>query len=110
MEPATTVRFAAAARDLAAEARARGLRVPGYRSPPRLAGADRSLRRRPGAVTVAVRIRGRPWAAVLADMIEGVVAANALVGPSADAVRGALWDRAGQGVAAASHDQEVRVA
>jgi hypothetical protein len=43
-------------------------------------------------------------------MIEGIVAANALVGPPADAVRGALWDRAGEGVAPASQDDEVRVA
>ncbi|MEY2959751.1 MAG: hypothetical protein RLZZ01_2319, partial [Actinomycetota bacterium] len=41
---------------------------------------------------VSVRVRERPWPAVLADMIEGVVAANRLVSPHADRVRGLLWD------------------
>ncbi len=100
MEPATTLRFAAAARALAAEARRQGLIVPGFRSPPRLNGADRTLRRRPaGGTSVAVRIRGRPWSAVLADLIEGVVVANRLVGPPADRLRARLWTVAGGGSA-----------
>ncbi|MCU0311345.1 MAG: hypothetical protein MUE36_10425 [Acidimicrobiales bacterium] len=90
--PASSVRFAAAARTLGRAARRRGLQVPGFRSPPRLRDADRSLRRSAsGSATVSVRLKGRPWAAVLADMIEGVVAANGLVGPTADAARTALW-------------------
>jgi hypothetical protein len=89
---ATSLRFAAAARLLGRVARRRGLDVPGFRSPPRLEGADRSLRRyASGSVTVSVRYRGRPWPAVLADMIDGVVAANRLVGGSADRTRTALW-------------------
>jgi hypothetical protein len=89
---ATSVRFAAAARTLGAVARARGLLVPAFRSPPRLDGVERSIRRRPdGGVVVAVRLRGRPWAAVLADMIEGVVAANGLGGVEADRLRSVLW-------------------
>ena len=93
MGPASTLRFAAAARVLAVEARARGLVVPGFRSPPRLTGADRTLRRRAGgAPTVAVRVRGRAWAPVLSDMVEGVVATNGLQGVEADRVRGALWE------------------
>ncbi len=40
---------------------------------------------------VAVRLRGRPWTAVVSDMIEGVVAANRLVGAEADGIRRALW-------------------
>jgi hypothetical protein len=40
---------------------------------------------------VAVLVRGRPWVAVLADMIEGVVAANYLTGGPADQLRTALW-------------------
>ncbi len=92
-EPAaTSVRFAGAARVLADAGRGRGLAVPGFRSPPRVTGADRTLRRRPdGSAVVAVRVRGRPWPAVLGDMIEGVVAANGLHPPQADAVRTALW-------------------
>lgn len=92
-EPAaSSVRFAGAARVLADAGRRRGLEVPGFRSPPRVTGADRTLRRRPdGSAVVAVRVRGRPWPAVLGDMIEGVVAANGLHSPQADEVRTALW-------------------
>ena len=89
---ATSIRFASAARTLADAARRRGLRGPSYRSPPRLAGAERTLRRRlDGSATVAVRVRGRPWAAVLADMIEGVVVVNDLSGADATRARTALW-------------------
>src|SRR3954471_18834962 len=89
---ATSLRFASAARTLGQVARARGLGVPGFRSPPRLAGVERSVRRRPdGGSTVAIRLRGRPWVAVLGDMIEGVVVANGLVGVAADRARTALW-------------------
>ncbi len=77
MAPADPVRFAAAARRLGAEARRRGLAVPGFRSPPRLPGAERSIRRRPdGEAVVAVRVHGRSIEAVVADMVEGVLAAN----------------------------------
>jgi len=89
---ATSFRFASAARTLGQAARARGLAVPGFRSPPRLTGAERTLRRRgDGGVTVAVRLRGRPWVAVLADMVEGVVVANGLAGADATRARTALW-------------------
>jgi hypothetical protein len=91
MEAATTARFALAARELAQAARAAGLMAPGFRSPPRLVGADRTLRTRAGRVTVAIRVRGRPWLPVLSDMVEGVVAANGLVGPPADRARELLW-------------------
>lgn len=70
--------FAAAARAIADEARRAGLVVPGFRTPPRLHGVDRSLRRRPGgAPAVAVRVLGRPLETVVADMVEGVLVANA---------------------------------
>jgi hypothetical protein len=87
-----TLQFAEAVRDLGCEARALGLTMPGFRSPPRLCGVQRSIRRWPsGQATVAVVVRGRPWPAVLADLVEGVVAANALSGPAADRVRARLW-------------------
>ena len=93
MTPASSLRFAAAARALADECRRRGLTVPGFRSPPRLQGVDRSVRRRPdGGAMVAVCLRGRPWPAVLADMVEGVIVTNALSGPDADRSRAALWE------------------
>jgi hypothetical protein len=92
MESSTTARFAHAARTLAREARRRGLLAPSFRCPPRVVGADRTLRRRPGGAVVAVRLRGRPWPAVLADMIEGVIAANGLSPPLATRVRTDLWE------------------
>jgi hypothetical protein len=77
MLPADPVRFATAARRLSDEARRRGLVVPGFRSPPRLPGALRSIRRRPdGAFVVAVRVHGRSLEAVVTDMVDGVLAAN----------------------------------
>lgn len=87
----SSLRFAATVRALAVEARSLGLDVPGFRSPPRLEGADRSLRRRPGAPpAVAVRLAGRPFEAVVVDMVEGVVVANGLAGPRAAAARARL--------------------
>jgi hypothetical protein len=92
MESSSTARFAHAARTLGLEARRRGLVGPSFRCPPRLIGVDRTLRRRPGGGVVSVRLRGRPWPAVLADMIEGVVVVNALPPPRATRVRTELWD------------------
>ncbi|MDY7100588.1 MAG: hypothetical protein S0880_05320 [Actinomycetota bacterium] len=89
---ASSLQFARAARTLGHAARAQGWMVPGYRCPPRVLGAERTLRRRPGGgFTVAIRMRGRPWSAVLADMVEGLVVANGLVGPQADRARDHLW-------------------
>ncbi len=87
----TSLRFAAAARLIAEECRRLSLEWPAFRSPPRLEG-DRSIRwRGDGGATVAVRYRSRPWPAVLADMIEGVVATNRCSGAEADRIRTALW-------------------
>ena len=92
--------FAQVARLLAREARRRGLVAPGYRSPPRIVGVDRSLRRLPGGgAVVAVQMKGRPWPAVLGDMIEGVVVANGLQSPHADRLRNDLWSLVGHGPA-----------
>ena len=91
MEAASTLSFVSAARVLARVARSRRLDVPSFRSPPRLRGADRSLRRTGDMAIVAVRVRGRPIAAVVADMVEGIVAANRLKGVEADRTRAALW-------------------
>jgi hypothetical protein len=91
----STVHFAHLARTLVAVARQQGYAAPSFRSPPRLVGVDRSLRRhRSGAVVV--KLRDRPWAAVAGDMIEGVVAANGLVAPHADRLRSALWQALGE--------------
>jgi hypothetical protein len=100
MESSTTARLAYAARTLSREARRRGLVAPSFRCPPRIVGADRTLRRRPGGGVIAVRTRDRPWPAVLADMIEGVIAINGLAPPAATRVRTELWEvvtNAGEG-------------
>lgn len=97
---ASTVDFASAARALTREARRRGLVGPSFRCPPRLVGVDRSIRRRGDGAIVSVRLRGRPWVAVLADMIEGVIAANRLLAPQADRLRADLWVLCG-----ADHDE-----
>jgi hypothetical protein len=88
---AASIRFAAAARRLAAACRDRDLAVPAFRSPPRLQGRARSIRRRPdGTAVVAVTLRDRPFAAVATDMVEGILVANRLAGPTAEALRTAL--------------------
>ncbi len=102
MEPGATLRFTAAARTLADEARRLGLHPPAFRSPPRLEAVDRSLRRHPRGSIVAVRLRDRPWAAVVSDMVEGVVAANDLSTADADRVRAALWQAMAEPAVAAA--------
>jgi hypothetical protein len=81
------VRFATAARRIGAAARAAGLSVPAFRSPPRHPRAVRTIRRLPGGSVIAVRVRERAFADVVADMIEGVLAANRLEGEAAVRVR-----------------------
>ena len=75
--------FAATARRLGDAARAAGLAVPAFRSPPRVAGALRTVRRYPGGTVVSVRLRDRSHDAVAADMVEGVVVTNGLTGDAA---------------------------
>jgi hypothetical protein len=77
--PSPTSPASAASRSRRSAAR---LRWPGSSGP--CGGA-------PGTATVAVQLRHRPWVAVLADMIDGVLAVNALRGAAADEVRTALW-------------------
>lgn len=79
------LRFADAARRLGAAAHEAGLSVPAFRSPPRVADAARTIRRYPAGAVVSVRLRGRPFPEVIADMVDGVLAANRV--PPADAPR-----------------------
>jgi hypothetical protein len=92
METATTLQFVEATRVIARECRALGLATPSFRSPPRLDGVDRTIWRRQDHSTIAVRVRGRALAAVLADMVDGVLAANRLAGPEARTARTSLWE------------------
>jgi hypothetical protein len=89
------MRFARLAQIMSEAVRSRGLVVPAFRSPPRTVGVTRSLQRRPdGSFAVSVSLRGRPWSAVVADMIEGVVVANDLDLVAAGRLRAELWDEA----------------
>jgi hypothetical protein len=83
-------RFADAARRLGAATHAAGLTVPAFRTPPRLPGSDRTIRRYPGATVVSVRVTGRRAADVLADMVEGVLVANRVPPEHAPQVRARL--------------------
>ena len=85
--------FAEAARQLGMAARGQDLIAPSFRSPPREIGRRRTLARHDdGSVTVSVMVRNRVWEAVLADMIEGVVAANQMDGVEAEVLRDHLWE------------------
>ena len=92
MTTAPSLEFSRAAQVVADAARAAGWIVPTFRSPPRLATARRTLRRRAdGGLVVAIRIVDRPWPAVIGDLVEGVIVANELDGPDAQRCRDALW-------------------
>ncbi len=85
--------FAEAARQLGMAVRGQELVLPSFRSPPREVGRRRTLARHDdGSVTVSVMVRNRVWEAVLADMIEGVVAANQMDGIDAEVLRDQLWE------------------
>jgi hypothetical protein len=90
MDGTPPIRFAELARRIGAAARAAGLVVPAFRSPPRRPGVPRTIRRLPGGPVVAVRLRSRPLADVVSDMVEGVLVANGLRGDAATRVRATL--------------------
>lgn len=82
--------FAAAARELSRACRELGWATPTFRAPPRNPSLTRSIRRVGDRTVVAVRVRARSCAAVSADLVDGVLAAN----PHADqTVRTELLDR-----------------
>jgi hypothetical protein len=92
VESQSLVGFAQTARALAAGARAAGLVVPAFRTPPERADAVRTIRKLPGGTVVAVRVRGRSRVDVVGDMVEGVVQANGLAGEAATRLRTALLE------------------
>lgn len=90
--------FAGTARWLAGAARARGLDAPSFRTPPRQAGWNRTIRRYPdGTALVAVRVKGRLWDDVVDDLIAGILAVNDLHGVVAAEVRYGLWTDLSEG-------------
>lgn len=73
--------FGWASRELAHACGRLGLVAPSFRSPPSVPGVDRTLRWQPGddgGAVVAVRLFGRSFEAIRADMVDGVLAANRL--------------------------------
>jgi len=105
--PAPALRFAEAARLLGAAAHANGLAVPAFRCPPRTAGVMRSIRRYPGGTVVSVRLRGRPFATVVDDMVEGVLVANRVADPDTGRLRAALHASLGDARGGADVDDAV---
>jgi hypothetical protein len=91
--------LAAAVKAVTTEARRLGLAAPAFRSPPRLPGAPRSVRRLGDGTVVAVRLH-RPVGEVATDLIDGILVSNGLDGERAEAYRRALR-AALQGVLAA---------
>lgn len=84
------VAFGDLVRRVGTAARAAGLVVPAFRSPPRVPGAARSIRRLPGGAVVSVRIGARSESAVAVDLVDGVIAANRLDERTAARMRAAL--------------------
>lgn len=103
MTPPTVsfAQFSSLARRVAEQARGLGLVAPAFRTPPRVAGTDRTVRRqhdgRPGGV-VAVRLAGRGAEAVVGDLVDGVIAVNGLGGDDAARARSALLAGVAAGV------------
>ena len=84
------LRFASVARSLGTAARASGLEVPAFRSPPRIPNVNRSIRRYPGGSVVSVKIKGRPLGRVVEDMVDGVLISNRVRGEASPRLRLAL--------------------
>lgn len=103
MDRPPAAQFATIARRLGSAARAAGLTVPVFRTPPRRPGAPRTIRRLPGGPVVAVVLRDRAFRDVVYDMVDGVIVANRLSGEAATRVRNTLLSalRTPQGSAAA---------
>lgn len=91
----TVLCFTAAARRIGVEAHRHGLACPGFRSPPRVPGAQRTIRWSPAGAVVAVAIKDRPVYDVVSDMVDGLVMANRLSGPQARSARRSLLAAAG---------------
>jgi hypothetical protein len=91
---AGALQFSQVARRLGAAARAAGLEVPAFRCPPRVAGAQRTVRRYPGGAVVAVQLKGRPFNEVAADMVDGVLVVNRLADDASARLRPVLAEAA----------------
>lgn len=81
--------FASASRELAHAATRLGMVAPSFRSPPAVPDVDRTLRWHldGGGAVVAVRLWGRTFDAIRADMVDGVLVANGVLRSSVEAAR-----------------------
>lgn len=92
MVESQAINFGETARAVSNRARSLGLKAPVFRSPPRIVGVSRTMRlREDGKAVVSVAYRGRPWPAVVADLIEGVLVVNELTGVAASRHRDDMW-------------------
>ena len=94
IENAPSVRFSMFARAITDAGKRLGLIVPSFRSPPHDGDLDRTLRRHSSGSIVAIRVKDRPFGAVIADLVEGVIVCNRLTEREAGDVRNVLWDAA----------------
>ena len=102
IENAPSVRFSIVAKAFGQLAAQAGFVAPGFRSPPSSRQTDRAIRKHGSGSVVAVRIKDRPFEAVIADMIDGVIVCNELSSPRSGELRNLLWQtaiHAGLGVA-----------
>lgn len=94
MDNTTSLEFAQMVRAAGSQARERGWKVPGFRSPPRKPGVDRTVRYHPtdGTATVSVRVILRPPIHVALDICAGVLVVNDIDphSPAAGQYRGAV--------------------
>lgn len=91
LSEAPSMRFAVAARVVVEACHAEGIEVPAFRTPPKTKGIDRAIRRSELGSIVSVRIIGRPFLAVIADLVEGAVICNQFAGSQASSLRNVLW-------------------
>lgn len=102
--------FALLARSLSRAAMRVGLVAPGFRCPPRVDGATRTIRRRQHGGVVAVQVHDRSVLAVAADMIDGVIAINQLGSADSARTRTALWDAVAYDLGLTAPIEQRRVA
>jgi len=91
IESAPSVRFSIVAKVITQVSARCGIEVPGFKSPPRSGDLDRAVRQQSSGSVVAVRIKDRPFEAVIADMIEGVILCNDLPVGKAAKLRNVMW-------------------
>lgn len=91
MDGVSAIEFAHIVREVTLVARAQGWTIPAFRSPPRIAGAARTIRQPTAdSIIVSIQLRGRSYDEVFTDVIEGVVRANDFIGHKAKQCRGLL--------------------